>query len=125
MSYVITTGEVLDGFTTSASTADLTAYIAVVDLADVCLTANNVSVAIGKQLKILGVRHLASNDEGGTALEERSISGASRKFAERSGGQTSYLDTLRGIDKFGCVISTLTSAGGTLQLRSVGRRSPT
>jgi hypothetical protein len=125
MSYVITTSEVLDGFTTSASTADLTAYIAVVDLADTCLTANSVSVPIGKQLKILGVRHLASNAEGGSVLEERAISGASRKFGERSGGQTSYLDTLRSIDAYGCVMSSISSPTGDIQLRSIGRRSPT
>lgn len=123
MSYTITAIEVLDGFSTSASTADLTAYIAIVDQADACLTANSVSAVIGKQLKILGVRHLAANsNERGSVTTERAVSGASRSYAQRAGGETGYLETLRTTDQYGCVIGTL-NKNGRLQLRSVGRRS--
>lgn len=123
MSYTITTSEVLDGFSTSASTADLEGYIAIIDIADACLTANAVSTAIGKQLKILGVRHLAaSSTDGGSVTEQTSISGASRKFAERRAGETSHLESLRTIDAFGCVMSVITK-GALVQLRSVGRAS--
>ena len=124
MAVTITTADVLDGFSTSASTADLTAYIAVVDQADACLDANSVPDAIASQLKILGVRHLAQNaNDGGSVIEQRAISGASRKFAERYGGYTSHLDTLRAIDQYGCVMGTLTNTAN-IQLRSAGRRSP-
>lgn len=121
MSYVITTAEVLDGFSTSASTADLEAYIAVVDQADTCLTANAVPASIGKQLKILGVRHLAeASSDGGSVTQQTSISGASRTFAARRAGETSHLETLRKIDSSGCVIGVM-SKGSLVQLRSVGR----
>jgi len=126
MSYEITISDVTAGFSTPAcSEVDISNYIVVLDQADACLTANGVPAAIGRQLKILGVRHLTTNATGGTVVEERSISGASRKFAERSSGQTSYLDTLRTIDTYVCVMSVLSSASGPVQLRSIGRRSPT
>lgn len=125
MSYVITTAEVLDGFSTSASTADLEAYIAVVDQADTCLTANAVPAAIGKQLKILGVRHLAeASNDGGSVTQQTSISGASRTFAARRAGETGHLETLRKIDSFGCVMGAI-SKGALVQIRSVGRSSLT
>lgn len=121
MSYAITASEVLDGFSSNASTADLEAYIAVSDQADTCLTANSVPTLIGKQLKILAVRHLAeAGSGGGSVLEQTSISGASRKFAERRAGETSHLETLRKIDAFGCVMNVV-SKGALVQLRSVGR----
>ena len=123
--YEITVEDVLDGFSTSASTSDLEAYIDVVDQADACLTANNVPETIGKQLKILGVRALAQSSEGGTVVEERAVSGASRKFAEGEGNQNSYLTTLEAIDKYGCVTSTISGSAGSskVQLRSAGRRA--
>lgn len=122
MAATITTADVLDGFSTSASTSDLEAYIAVVDQADACLDANAVPTVIQAQLKVLGVRHLASSaSDGGAVTEQTAISGASRKFAERRGGATSYLDTLRSIDTYGCVSATLQKSPG-VQLRSVGRR---
>jgi len=126
MTYEITTTDVLSGFSSSTCPdQDIANYIVVLDQADACLTANAVPGAIGRQMKILGVRHLATNATGGTITEERSISGASRKFADRTSGQTSYLDTLRTIDTYGCVMSVLSSASGPVQLRSIGRRSPT
>ncbi|MDH5796928.1 MAG: hypothetical protein OEZ19_00045 [Paracoccaceae bacterium] len=123
MSYAITTADVLDGFTTGASTADLDAYIAVADQADTCLTANGVSVAIGKQLKVLGVRHLAANaNDRGAVTQERAVSGASRSYSERLGGETGYLQTLRTIDQYGCVMAAINN-NARVQLRSVGRRA--
>ena len=124
MTYTITEAEVLDNFTTSASTADLAAYIAVVGQADACLTANSVAVAIGKQLKILGVRHLAANaNDRGSVTQERAISGASRSYSERKPGETGYLETLRTIDQYGCVMNVV-NKNGRIQLRSSGRRAP-
>lgn len=124
MSYVVTAIEVLYGFSTSASTEDVEAYIAVTDQADDCLTANNVPVAIGKQLKILAVRHLASiGNEKGSVREEQSVSGARRVFMDRKSGETNYLEALRSIDQHGCVLSTV-NKNVKVQLRSVGRFSP-
>lgn len=124
MSYAITTSEVLDGFSTGASTADLEAYIALVDGADACLVARSVPFAVGRQLKILGVRHLAqSGSDRGAVTQERAVSGASRSYAERSGGETGHLATLRSIDRFGCVLGLL-NLNARIQLRSAGRRAP-
>lgn len=121
MPYVITTADVKDGFTTGASDADLTAYIAIADQADACLTDNSVADAIGKQLKILAVRHMASNaTDGGNVTQEQAVSGASRSYAQRRKGETGYLNTLRALDKYGCVMS-IVSNGGYVQLRAVGR----
>lgn len=121
MPYTITTTQVRDGFTTSASDADLTAYIAIMDQADACLTANGVADAIGMQLKVLGVRHLAGNaSDGGDITSERAVSGAQRTYAGRKAGSTGYLDTLRALDQYGCVVGLL-SNGGYVQLRAVGR----
>lgn len=123
MAETITTSEVLDGFSTSASTADLTAYIAVVDQADACLDANSVPAAIQKHLKILGVRHLAANsNDRGNVIEEEAVSGARRVYSDKKSGDTAYLETLRSIDRYGCVTAVL-NYNARVQFRSVGRRS--
>lgn len=125
MPYTITTAEVLDGFATSASVADLTAYIAVVDGADTCLTSNAVSTTVGKQLKILGVRHLATTaSDGGQVKEQEAVSGARRVFAEPKKGTTAHLTALRSIDVYGCVTATV-QRSAAMQFRSAGRSSLT
>ena len=122
MSYSITSSEVKDGFGTSASDADITAYIAVVDQSDACLTANGVSFTIGKHMKVLGVRHLARLAEtDGQVISERAVSGASRSVARRNGDDTGPLTSLRALDKSGCVISLVVSNNPRVQFRSVGR----
>lgn len=124
MTYSIAPSDVLDGFSTGASTADLTAYIAVVDQADTCLLANGVDAAIGKQLKILAVRHLAENaNSSGVVTSERAVSGAARTYRERKGDETGHLETLRIIDRYGCVLNVI-NKNARVQLRSVGRRAP-
>lgn len=122
MSYTISKDDVTGGFNTSASDADIYAYIAVASQADACLTANGVSSAIGKQLKILAVRHLLEDAAGGAAIEERAVSGASRKFKEPKSDETSHLRTLRSIDQYGCLMNVI-SKNPRVQLRSVGRSS--
>jgi 3-dehydroquinate synthase class II len=120
--YPITPADVTDGFTTSATTADVLGYIALMDQANTCLTANKISITLGRQMKILGVRHLCTNStERGAVTQERAVSGASRTYAERPGGQTSYLATLRSIDRHGCIMALL-SQGGSVRLMSAGRR---
>lgn len=122
MSYTITICQVKDGFRTSASDSDLDGYIAIAGQADACLTANNVDRAVGQMLKILFVRHVATNArDGGAVTSEKAVSGASRSFAEYDRGDTGYLDTLRSLDQYGCVYA-LTQQGGFMQLRSIGRR---
>jgi hypothetical protein len=124
MSYVITTPEVLEGFQTGASTADVAGFIAVVDQADNCLARNSVSDVVGRQMKILAVRHLLSNSsDRGAVTQERAVSGASRSYKERVAGETGFLETLRTIDTYGCVMSTI-NKNQRIQLRSVGRRAP-
>lgn len=122
MPYTITVAQVRDGFSTPASDADITAYIAFADEADTCLTNNSVLDAIGMQLKILFVRHTATNQrDGGAVTSERAVSGAARAFGQYERGDTGYLDTLRQLDRFGCVYA-LASNNGFIQLRSAGRR---
>jgi len=121
MPYIITTTQVRDGFSTGASDADLTAYIAITVQADACLTANSVADVIGMQLKILAVRHMASDaTDGGDITQERAVSGASRSYSQRKSGSTGYLNTLRSLDQYGCV-GGLVSNGGYVQLRASGR----
>ncbi len=122
MPYTITVAEVKDGFTSAASDADLANYIVFADQADPCLTMNSVPDEIGQQLKILYVRHVATNQrDGGAVTSEKAVSGASRSYAEYANGETGYLDTLRQLDQFGCVYA-LASNNGFIQLRSSGRR---
>ena len=122
MPYVITVDRVKDGFTSSASDDDLAGYIAVVDQADECLTNNQVPDAVGQQLKVLAVRHLATNGrDGGSVTSERAVSGASRSYGQYPAGGTGYLDTLRQLDQWGCVYG-LVQQNAMIQLRSVGRR---
>lgn len=123
MPYEITVAEVRDGFNTSASDADLTAYIAFAGQADACLEANAVPDAIGKQLKILAVRHLATAaSDGGNVVSQRAVSGASRTFQQRRAGETQHLETLRMLDTYGCVMNVV-SSGGSVRIMSVGRRN--
>ena len=122
MTLVVTVARVRDGFTTNASDSDLAAYIAVVDQADTCLTNSGVPDAIGQQLKVLGVRHLATNQrDGGSVTSERAVSGAARSFDSFKAGETGFLETLRQLDANGCVY-TLLQSNPSIQLRSVGRR---
>lgn len=122
--YQITIGEVTDGFTTAKSNLEIQGAIAVVNQADACLAANQVSVELGRYLKVLGARHLLEAAErGGAITQERAVSGASRSYAQRVGGETGSLQTLRTVDASGCVMGVLTK-NGRIQLRSVGRRSP-
>lgn len=120
MSYDISVSQVLDGFRTSASQADLALYINFLGQADSCLAQNNLSFADGRMLKIMGVRHMAvSTNDGGDVLMERAVSGASRQYSARRGGETSYLSGLRSLDKHGCVLRLLNN-NARVQLRSVG-----
>lgn len=122
MPYTITVERVKDGFTTSASDDDLNGYIAVADQADECMTNNNAPVAIGQQLKVLAVRHLATNQrDGGSVTAERAVSGASRNYESFKAGETGFLATLQQLDRWGCVYGIVQN-NQLIQLRSVGRR---
>jgi hypothetical protein len=121
--YAVSVAAVLDGFSTGASAGDVAGFISLIDQADECLEANSVPGAVAKQLKVLGVRHLVSNStDRGSVTQERSASGASRSYGSRRKGDTGYLETLRTIDQYGCVTNII-SRNGSVQLRSVGRRS--
>lgn len=120
--YAVSNADVTNGFSTSASATDVANYIALMSDADACLANNNVSNAVGVQLKVLGVRHLLANSsDRGAVLSERAVSGAARTYQERRQGETGYLQTLRSIDRYGCVLNLISKNQG-VQLRSVGRR---
>lgn len=122
MPYTITVDQVKDGFNSPASDADLAGYIAIVDQADTCLTNNGVAEEIGRQLKLLAVRHIATSQrDGGSVTSEQAVSGASRSYANFRAGDTGYKDLLRQMDSTGCVYATV-SRNSFIQLRSIGRR---
>lgn len=122
MPYTVTIAMIKDGFNSPVSDADLTGYIAIVDQADTCLTNNSVPDAIGVQLKLLAIRHLATNQrDGGSVTSERAVSGASRSYANYRAGDTGFLETLRQLDRWGCVRGVV-EQNARLQLRSIGRR---
>lgn len=120
--YAITIAGVLSGFSTGAGTEEIAGAIAVVDQADVCLTNNAISPQLGRYLKTLGARHLLSSatSGGGRVKEEEAVSGARRVYADAKGGESGYMETLRTVDKFGCVIGQL-NRNARVQFRSVGR----
>ena len=120
--YSITTTRVKDGFTTAASDDDIAGFIAVVSQADQCMTDNNVPGEIGQQLKVLAVRHMATNQrDGGSVTSERAVSGASRSYGAYKAGETGFLVTLQQLDRWGCVYGVVQN-NQFMQLRSVGRR---
>lgn len=124
MPYTITVTQVKDGFTGNASDADIAAYIAMADQADECLALNTVPDAVGQRLKVLFVRHTASQQrDGGAVTSERAVSGASRSYAADQRGDSGYLDLLRQLDQTGCVYR-LASNNGFVQFRTIGAAGP-
>ncbi len=122
MPYTITLERVRNGFVSPASDADLTGYIMFADQADMCLTNSSVADEIGQMLKVLLVRHLATNSrDGGSVTSERAVSGASRSYGQYQAGDTGFLDTLKQLDRTGCVYQLATNSS-PIQLRSIGRR---
>lgn len=102
-----------------ATFADADAYIAVVDQADGCLAANGVADAVGRQMKILAVRHLSSSaTDVGNVVSRRSIDGASITYSD--GGGDGYLSTLKMLDKYGCVLRLIVN-NANVRLMSIGR----
>ena len=119
--FPITSFEVQSGFQTDASNDDIDGLIALADQADECLRRNEVAQGTGQLLKRLFVRHaLTLMRDGGPIESEKAVSGASRDYG-RIKGNTGYLDTLRRLDRWGCVYGLLT-AGDPVQFRSAGRR---
>ncbi len=121
--YPITAAEVRDGLTgVSVSDTDMAGLIAFADTADTCLRNNNVEQALGQTLKRLFIRHIATTQrDGGSVTNERAVSGASRSYSDMGGDKTGYLDTLKRLDRWGCVYG-LAVSNTPIQLRSIGRR---
>ncbi len=121
--YPITAAEIRDGHASlKASDTDLAGLIAFADTADTCLQSNNIDRALGQTLKRLFVRHMATAQrDGGAVTSERAVSGASRGYSDMGDGRTGYLDTLKRLDRWGCVYG-LAVSNAPAQLRSIGRR---
>ena len=120
MPYVITYEDVTDGFSSSASQADIDAYIAITDIADTCLAANGVPDVVGQRLKVIAVRHMVQEADGGQVTQQRAVSGASRSFAQRGDGSTGQLALLKSLDKWGCVYR-IVSNSAPVWIGAVGR----
>lgn len=129
MATAITYADVIDGFDTSVSQAQIELLIAIVDEADKCLDANSVSASKQEMLKIAAVRHMcvmmgASESGKGAVTSESAPSGASRSYKAPSGmglESSSYGMLLKQLDGYGCVTSLLENTM-QLSIRSVGRR---
>lgn len=107
--YVITVADVKDGFETSASDTEIQSYIAFVDQADPCLTANNVADEIGQAVKIAGVRYLlslGSSSSAGRVKSQRAVSGASRTF-DSDMGSDDFMKQIEILDQYRCVLRVL------------------
>ena len=127
LDYSLTVDRVKDGFSTQLSNEDLAGLIAIMDQADACLTTNGVHADIGRQLKVLGVRHIATmipkTSSGGRIISERAISGASRAFQQSTSIRGSfYGDVLSQIDQTGCVVRLIEN-NAPVMFRSVGPKS--
>jgi hypothetical protein len=108
MSYEITSADVTDGMNGAFAAGDVAAYIAIADTADDCMTAKGVPPVIGERLKVLYVQHMlvtATGSGGGVATSVSSASGASRSHASRKAGTSGFLDALKGLDQWGCVMA--------------------
>jgi hypothetical protein len=81
----------------------INAFIAVVDGADACLDANNVSDPIQTALKLLGVGVIVESTFG-TVSSETSANGSSVSYKDGSEGLSSQL---KAIDTFGCIQSVV------------------
>ena len=123
--YAITVADVKSGFDTAASDAEITALIAVADLADACLEGAGVADAIGQTLKTYAVRHiltLTANSGAGQVTQQSSASGASRTFKAFEGSRltgTPFGAALAALDSTGCVTGLFSSNSG-LAFMSVG-----
>lgn len=127
LDYSITVTRIRDGFSTELGNEDLSGLIAIMDQADACLTANGVNADIGRQMKVLGVRHIATmmpkTASGGRVISERAVSGASRAFQQSTSIRGSfYGDVLSQIDKTGCVVRLIEN-NAPIMFRSVGPKS--
>lgn len=126
MAVIIAVGDVKEGFDTTVSDIEIEMLIEIIDEADTCLDANNVSDAKQTILKIYGVRHmlqLQANSAKGVVKSERAPSGASRSYGEWQGTgieATPFGLLLKQIDVYGCVVN-LIQDGPKLAIWSVGR----
>lgn len=126
--YTIDLGAVQKGYSATICDVDVDGMIQVVNQADACLAAKSVSAEVGRNLKVLAVRHmlaLTSNNGAGVVASERSASGAARSFAGRAGSDitsTSYGALLQQLDKSRCVVSLFVGSGSSF-LMTIGGSS--
>jgi hypothetical protein len=105
------------------SEQEVSAFIALADEADDCMTANGVPGIFGQRLKVLFVRHMltvSTGAGGGVATSVSSASGASKSHAQRQGNSTAFGDALKGLDRWGCVYGLLRASKPAAILKSVG-----
>jgi hypothetical protein len=109
----MTPADVKDGFPTTVPDAEIQLLIDILDEADACLDANNVSEDRRKILKLYAVRHMLTmqaNAGRGTVTSESAPSGASRSYSAWRGigvNASPYGSMLKQLDKHGCVVSLL------------------
>lgn len=123
MTYAITAQDVTQALQGAFDPAEVAAYIAIADTADACMSGRDVPADVGRQLKVLFVRHmltLATGDGAGVATSVSSASGASKSSAQRMAGTSGFGDALKGLDRWGCVWGLLASAKPAVQIRSFG-----
>ncbi len=123
MAVTISAADVIAVQPSSLPTSFIDGYIAIINGADACLDANNVSDEIQEQLKILGVAAMLYTSSKGNVESERSPTGAARTYKKSEGkdylGDNPWGQQLKMLDRYGCVAAILQGPQRTY-LKSVG-----
>lgn len=126
MAAIIYASDVTNGFTTTVVDDEIDLLIGIVDGADACLDAANVSTSTQTILKIYAVRHmlqLQANGGKGAVKSERAPSGASRSYSDWQGKgleSTSYGSLLNQLDSTGCIAGIIDNSSN-VSLMVIGR----
>lgn len=124
MAATITTAQVKQFMPTAASVGDDTVqlYIDMVAGADQCLDQNQIPAAMQQLIKLNGIAHLLTLQQGGKVTAERDFDGASVNYSDNAAAKglnrTSYGEALIGLDQFKCLRGIIEPK--TRYIRTVG-----
>jgi hypothetical protein len=120
MAETITVSDVRAEISTSLTDSFITGLIVCVDAADACLDANVPDPALQKSIKIAGVAYMIEQHARGNVKSEKSPSGASRSYRDSGSSlDTNWGRMLQTIDKAGCVLGVIKTAGPGPYLKAI------
>ena len=119
MAETITVADVRAECPNSLSDGFISGLIACVDQADACLDANVPDPDLQKAIKTAGVCYMIEQQQRGNVKSEKSPSGASRSYKEGNGLDTNWGRMLQTIDKGGCVLGVIQTAGPGPYLQAI------